>query len=286
MDYVFESEVYKDGVKIVKTRDDVFTTEDDGSISFKGEKTVLRADGTSLYITQDIGVAVQRSGKPCYYVVASPQTHHFKTLFSIMESLENSFEGIHLSYGMVELPDGKMKSRLGRVVEVDELFEDMLTEAQPRMWNKNRYSAYPVVIAALKFHLLDFTLKSSIRFDPDEALAYEGRTGPYVLYTIARLDSLLEKMSLGEYDGQAEGYERDLVLRLLEWPDVFDKISPHRITGWLFRVCKSFNTFYGNTKFVAHEREEALAALFQRLRTELALGMSLLGCKVPEKVKL
>lgn len=283
---VFESKLYLDGVEIVKTRDDVFTKEDDGSISYKGEKTVLRADGTSLYITQDIGVANSRANLPCYYVVGSPQQHHFKTLFSIMGEVNPEFEGTHLSYGMVELPDGKMKSREGRVVEVDALFDDLVSKATAKMWNQQRWAASPVAEAALKFHLLDFTFKSNIKFNPDEALSYEGRTGPYVLYTLARIDSLLEKMTVGEYDGQSEGLERELVLRMLEWPDVFTEISPHRITAWLFRVCKAFNSLYGNTTFVGNAREASLAALFQRVRNEVAEAFSILSMRVPDKIKL
>lgn len=279
----YESETYEVGRDLVEEGRErgIFEERSDGAVVFdlerigmEGEKVLLRPDGTTVYMTQDLGTAKLRFDEydpdRMVFVVGDEQEYHFQVLFGILAELDPSLEGRlhHLSYGMVDLPEGKMKSREGKVVDADDLMDEMnqLGEAAVR----ERYSdleedevahrAEVIGQAALKFHLLDYNPRTNIQFNPEESIAFQGRTGPYCLYSYARVQSLRRRVGgWPELDDEqrrtalrALETERELevVRQLREWPETvrkaYDELDPSEITDFAYHLAKAFSSLYND----------------------------------------
>ena len=314
----YESETYLLGKEFVDAglEKGVFYRKEDGSVwidlSQEGmdEKIVLRSDGTAVYITQDIGTAVQRYRdfqlSNMIYVVANEQDYHFKVLFLILEKLgykwaKNCF---HLSYGMVDLPSGKMKSREGTVVDADELVQEMIDRAQnisndlgklDGMKKEDAVMLYEMIgLAALKYYILKVDPKKSMLFDPNESIDFNGNTGPFIQYTYARIQSLRRK-----YTGRVNNIqhvliiekEKDLIKKLIAFPSVIqdaaNNYSPAIIANYVYELVKDYNNYYQSTSILNAENSKVVCfrlALSLKVGEVIKTSMHLLGLKVPSRM--
>jgi arginyl-tRNA synthetase len=296
----FESETYKKGKEeILKGLEQgLFYKEEDGSVWVDLEeikldkKVLLRKDGTALYMTQDIGTAIYRHGdwpfNQLIYVVGSEQIYHFKVLFYILKKLgyQWSDQLYHLSYGMVNLPEGKMKSREGTVVDADDLIDSLRDGAMEEIASKGREEvvgdvagvAEKIALGALHYFLLQTTPSKDMIFNPKESLSFNGNTGPYLQYMGARISSILRKASeLGVSTNNSDEAislltneaEWDLIKTLGEYPKVVEKAAinqdPSQIATFLYDVAKQFSRFYHDCPIVTAEDKTLAGA-----RLELA----------------
>lgn len=314
----YESNTYLLGREIVRTglEKGVFQRKEDGSVWIDlndvglDEKAVLRKDGTSLYVTQDLGVAVERFDSmkldDAIYVVGSEQIYHFKVLFQIFKRLgfqwaENC---THLSYGMVYLPEGKMKSREGKVVDADDLMDEMKQMSLDVM-ERSHFSIDPdrrhkiaeeIGSGAIKYYILKFNPQKDIHFDPAKSLSFEGATGAYIQYCHARINSVLKKIS-GDYfrDFNVEHLgtpeEIALIRTLMQYPEIVQtgarELNPSRLAGYLWETAKSFNVFYTRNRIVNDAEPEvtlARAALSAATSKVIASGLTLLGIAPVEEM--
>ena len=318
----YESETYLLGKDLVEEGLDqgIFRRLDDGAVAcdlnqlpepLDKDKILLRSDGTSVYMTQDLGTAMRRFEDHdidrLIYVVGDEQRYHFRVLFGILGLLRPELEGRmkHLSYGMVELPEGKMKSREGTVVDADDLMEGMvslareeLAERYPELEGEELDRRAEVIgLAAIKFYILDFNPTTTVHFDPKEALDFEGRTGPYAQYTYARIQSIGQKLGWAAPHDEAFaalGTERelDLMAELRAWPHTLEvaarDLDPGKITEWIFRVCKSFNKLYNDDDHRIRElegpRRDGLLLLSQATAEAVAAGLELVGVETLEQM--
>lgn len=313
----YESETYLPGKKFVEEglKEGVFFKKEDGSVwidlSAEGldEKLVLRKDGTSVYITQDLGLAQQKYEEFKYdqsiYVIADEQNYHMKVLKLILQKLGKPYaEGIyHLSYGMVELPSGRMKSREGTVVDADDLIEEMVNVARNKTEELGKVKDFSeaeltelydtLALGALKFFLLRVDPKKRMIFNPEESIDFHGFTGPFVQYTHARIKSILRKSTAGP--GKPESgllkLEKDLTVLLEQYPAIIEQAvaehNPSVIAIYVFNLAKTFNTFYTEHSVLNAESDEKknLRLMLSELTANtIASGMSLLGIKVPERM--
>ncbi|MEJ7736552.1 MAG: arginine--tRNA ligase [Chitinophagaceae bacterium] len=315
----YESETYLPGKRFVEEGLDkgIFIKKEDGSIWIDltedglDEKLVLRKDGTSVYITQDLGLAKQKyedfKTDLSLYVIADEQNYHMKVLKLICRKLEMPFaDGIdHLSYGMVELPGGKMKSREGTVVDADDLVDEMLatarfhTEALGKVKDFNEEELkelYEVIgMGAMKFYLLRVDPKKRMVFNPEESIDFHGFTGPFIQYTHARIKSVLRKeMPKAGFNIQNAGLlplEKELIITLEQYPSVIEQaaieFNPSVVANYGFQLAKTFNSFYTTHSIASAESEEK-----KQLRLQISVmtanvihsSMQLLGIKVPERM--
>jgi arginyl-tRNA synthetase len=323
----YESGTYKLGKDIIEKGlgKGVFRKDETGSIVFdlpedefgkdkEGElkkQTVLRADGTSVYMTQDIGTAVSRFEKYKFekliYVVGNEQIFHFKVLFKILESLGYDWakDLHHFSYGMISLPDGKMKSREGKVVDADNLLEEVekLVSVQVKEHEseiekedlENR--AKVIALGAIKFQLLRVRPTQDIEFDPKESVAIEGFTGPYCQYAYARISGILrnaqEKNISEKPDFSLLGNkeELELVQKLIQFPEALEKageeLNPLRIITQVYEIAQAFNLFYNNHQVLDENDEKITSARIELAKATgeaIKSGMNLLGIGVLEKM--
>ena len=317
----YESELYESGKKVVfaglKKR--VFVKDDNKNIVAPLEsyglpnKVVLRCDGTSVYITQDLYLAEQRYKDYKYdqslYVVASEQNLHFRQLFKIIELLQKPFAGklYHLGYGLVHLPSGRMKSREGTVIDADDLMDEIsslalkeVNERYPNLSQKEREDrAEKIGLAAIKFYMLKTDPVRDIVFNPEESLKFEGETGPYLQYTYARASSVLRKAGkvLGklnysklDYSKLAEINEHNLILLLSKFPeqirDAAQQYKPHLLCRYLLDLAQQFNEFYHARKIISDDEKlmKTRLELASAVRQVLSLGLGLLGIKVLEEM--
>lgn len=313
----YESDTYLLGKKMIDEglAKGVFF-EEDGAIwvdlSDVGldRKVLKRSDGTSVYITQDLGLAVRRRAEHAFsamvYVVGHEQEYHFKVLFAILKKLGYEWAGNlhHLSYGLVFLPEGKMKSREGKVVDADDSIDEVKTLAADEV--RKRFPdladaevserAEIIGMAALKFFLLRVTPTQSIRYNPKEAISFEGATGPYVQYAHARIASIRSEETLLpvrdiNFDLLASAEEKAVVLKLLQYPNVLadsaSAYNPSLVCTYLIELAHGFNTFY-HAHHVLRAESEALKharlALISAVQITLRNGLSVLGIKAPEKM--
>ncbi len=318
--YYYESDTYLLGKDIIEEGLDkgIFYKKEDGSVwidlTAEGldEKLVLRADGTSVYITQDLGTAQLKYDdfgvEKSIYVVGNEQDYHFRVLFLILEKLGKTWaKGLfHLSYGMVDLPSGKMKSREGTVVDADDLMDEMVDTARERTEElgkvegfnaEEKASLYEMIgLGALKFFLLKVEPKKRLLFDPKESIDFQGHTGPFIQYTHARIRSVMSKASynkkLTAHYGQPLGrLEKELVVSLAKYPDVIaaagKEYSPAHIANYVFELSKLFNKFYHEESILKAED-----SVVRDFRLDLAAAtakvidkaMALLGIRVPERM--
>ncbi len=271
--YLFGKEIVFDGLKR-----GVFYKESDGSIWVNNEdvgldkKILLRSDGTSIYITQDLGTAVKRYEKYGFdsliYIVGQEQEYHFKTLFAILKKLGFTWAQnlTHLSYGMVMLPEGKMKSREGTVVDADNLLSELENMSLDLLKEKGRFedpaelnnTAYKVSIAALKYYLLNFSTTKDISFIPEQSISFDGNTGPYLQYTTARINSLLKKSGYIENSNyeitSINDDEWTIILQLSTFETILqktaDQMSPLDLCNFVYDLARLFNKFYQDNSII------------------------------------
>ncbi|MEM8566731.1 MAG: arginine--tRNA ligase [Bacteroidota bacterium] len=301
----------------------VFFKKEDGSVwvdlSDQGldQKLLLRSDGTSVYMTQDIGTAILRfrdfpSIARQVYTVGNEQEYHFKVLFLILEKLGYTWakECYHLSYGMVDLPSGKMKSREGTVVDADDLMQEMLDTAEEHTkelgkiegfsGEQARVLYYNLGLGALKYFLLKVDPKKRMLFDPNESIQFQGHTGPFIQYTHARISAILRKATqiglddLGDSLAKLESLEpvEISVIKLIS--DFKEKIqeaahhySPDVIAQYAYELAKEYNRFYQEISIFNEEdtRKLKFRITFSRLTAQtISQAMALLGIKVPERM--
>jgi arginyl-tRNA synthetase len=326
----YESDTYKLGKDAIQEgmKKKVFTRSANGSIvfplppeKFGQEKgglpklvTVLRPDGTSLYITQDIATSILKITEHrldySIYVVGSEQEYHFKCLFEILAALGYAWakDCYHLSYGMVYLPEGKMKSREGKVVDADDLIAQMKALAADEIRARDPEAllseeeiarrADTIGVGAIKYYLLRVKPTQSINFDPQESISFDGFTGPYCQYAYARICGILQKSASGAADMQAADFEalgnpEELMLlqKLMQLPEeiasAVAEINPARLAGHIFNTARAFNQFY-NRHPVLHVSDQGLMharlALIQATAQVIRNGLYLLGIDVLENM--
>lgn len=317
--YYYESNTYLLGKDTVEEglEKGVFFKKPDGSVWIDltadglDQKLVLRADGTSVYITQDLGTAEMKYDDfkmdESIYVVGNEQDYHFKVLFLILQKLGKSWaQGLyHLSYGMVDLPSGKMKSREGTVVDADDLIAEMVETAKQKtelLGKVNSFSEdekknlyYQIGMGALKYFLLKVEPKKRLLFDPSESIDFQGNTGPFIQYTHARIKSLLGKTGFSGSRGvdvAISATELDMILLLSKYPlelaEAAKAHSPATLANYLYEVAKLFNKFYHEVPPILKEEDQDLKQhrlnLSMLSGNVLKSGMRLLGIGVPERM--
>ena len=315
----YESETYKLGKSAVEDglEKGVFYKKDDGSVwidlSDEGldEKLVLRSDGTSVYMTQDIGTAIQRSKdfsvNGMVYTVGNEQDYHFKVLFLILKKLGYTWadELFHLSYGMVNLPNGRMKSREGTVVDADDLIVEMKTTAEEISKDLGKLDGYSeaqkqevyntIGLGALKYFMLKVDPKKSMVFNPEESIDFQGNTGPFIQYTYARIQAIIRKSAHDQnqvIDGVSlHEKEVELIKQLEAYPSVIQQAakqySPAIIANYVYDLVKTYNSFFQNVSiFGADTSEETLlrAQLSQWVGNVIKSGFGMLGINVPDRM--
>ena len=316
----YESETYLLGKDIVQRglEQGVFYRKEDGSVWVDlttdglDEKLVLRSDGTSVYITQDFGTAIKRIEEDfpkvegMIYTVGNEQDYHFKVLFLILQKLGFAWAKklYHLSYGMVELPNGKMKSREGTVVDADDLMEEMVQVAEELSQELGKLDGYTqqqkqqlyrvIGLGALKYYILKVDPKKKIAFNPQESIDFQGNTGPFIQYTYARIQSILRRA--GELPhlptiGDLHPKERELIKQLSLFAGVVqqaaDTYSPALIANYVYELVKEFNSFYQNVSILGEEDATKRALrihLSRKVGEVIATGFGLLGIEVPERM--
>jgi arginyl-tRNA synthetase len=313
----YESDTFLIGKDVVEEglKKDVFYKKEDGSVWVDltedglDEKLVLRADGTAVYMTQDIGTAIDRfedfpSLNRIIYTVGNEQDYHFQVLFLILKKLgyEWAEHCYHLSYGMVDLPDGKMKSREGKVVDADDLMEEVVQMAKDStqerghlegMNDKQRTELNEMIgLGGLKYYLLKVDPHKRMKFNPDESIELNGNTGPFIQYAHARIQSLLSKVSESENIALAiHNPEKEIVKLLADYPAVVkeagNNYSPALIANYTYELVKAFNSFY-QTYSVMNEMDESLKnariVISKNVAKVIKSSMRLLGIDVPNRM--
>lgn len=317
----YESDTYLLGKDVIEDglRQSVFFKKEDGSVwvdltdEGMDQKLLLRGDGTSVYITQDIGTCELKhkdfSFDKSVYVVGNEQDYHFKVLFHIMKKLGRDYsEGLyHLSYGMVDLPSGKMKSREGTVVDADDLMQEMFDTAEKhttelgKVEGLNEEEAQELYrtlgLGALKYFLLKVDPKKRMLFDPQESIEFQGNTGPFIQYTHARISAILRRAAQRELEPavgdieELDAKEVDVINILVRYPSAIvqaaDEYSPALVAQYVYDLAKSYNGFYQEVSIFNEEDENkllfriALSAMVARI---IHHGMALLGVRVPERM--
>jgi arginyl-tRNA synthetase len=320
----YESDTYVLGRDIVSEglEKGLFFKKPDGStwvdLTDEGldEKLLLRSDGTSVYMTQDLGTAdlkYQDSGfDQSIYVVGNEQNYHFDVLFMILKKLGRPYaDGLHhLSYGMVDLPSGKMKSREGTVVDADDLVEEMVETAKIKTAELGKIDDFSeeeaaqlystLALGALKYFLLKIDPKKRMMFNPEESIQFQGHTGPFIQYTHARISAILRKgeelkidlhQSHVNMEWNLHETERDLIATLNEYKndlmDAADNYAPSIIANYCFELAKNYNRFYTEVSIFKEanlDRRNFRVALSRQTAQTIKHGMSLLGIDVPERM--
>jgi arginyl-tRNA synthetase len=316
--FYYESETYLLGKDIIEEglEKGVFFRKDDNSVwidlTAEGldEKLVLRSDGTSVYMTQDMGTAQLKYNDyhmdKSIYVVGNEQDYHFKVLFTILKRLgKEGADGLfHLSYGMVDLPSGKMKSREGTVVDADDLMTEMEQTAKEQTEANGKIDSFTedeklalyhtIGMGALKYFLLKVDPKKRLLFDPNESVDFQGHTGPFIQYTHARIRSVLSRAQIIDVPNTYTNIapeERDLIVILTQFPEIIksaaDAYSPALIANYVYELAKIFNKFY-HEKSILQAEDEASKQFRFRLSAAsgkvINKGMKLLGIEVPERM--
>ena len=315
--YLLGKDVVADGIE-----KGVFFKKEDGSVWIDltdeglDEKIVLRSDGTAVYMTQDIGTAIQRVNDyqditGMVYTVGNEQDYHFKVLFLILKKLGFSWAGQlhHLSYGMVDLPSGKMKSREGTVVDADDLMEEMTQTAKNISEELGKLEGYSedekhglyrmIGLGALKYYILKVDPKKRILFNPEESVDFQGNTGPFIQYTYARIQSILRKAEDTKVDlskvleptSELHPKEKELIKQLQSYPEIIqlaaENYSPAVIANYIYDLVKEFNSFYQQVSILGEtdELKKVLRVqLAKKVSEVIESGFNLLGINVPERM--
>lgn len=318
--YYYESNTYLLGKKIIDKgiKSGVFFKKEDGSVWIDltddglDEKLLLRSDGTSVYMTQDLGTAYNRLEdipdlNGMIYTVGNEQDYHFKVLFLILKKLGFNWSKslYHLSYGMVDLPSGKMKSREGTVVDADNLIYEMtnkaedITESSGKLEfisKEERNSLYSTIgLGALKYYILKVDPKKRILFDPEASIDFNGNTGPFIQYTYARIKTLInnvkEKTFSIDESLKIENKEKELIKHLGRYPEIIflagNQYSPAIIANYLYDLVKSYNTFYQNINILKTDNlklQNFRIALSKKVAEVIKNASYLLGIEVPNRM--
>ena len=319
--YYYESDTYLLGKEFVAEglKTGVFFKKEDGSVwcdlteDGLDEKIVLRSDGTAVYMTQDIGTAIQRIKDfpdvgGMVYTVGNEQDYHFKVLFLILKKLGFDWAKnlYHLSYGMVDLPSGKMKSREGTVVDADDLIQEMADTAEEISKELGKLDEYneeekkalykTIGLGALKYYILKVDPKKRILFDPKESIDFQGNTGPFIQYTYARIQSILRKSedainSTIVSELSLHEKEKQLLKQLEQFPEVIqnaaEQHSPALIANYTYDLVKDFNSFYQNVSILGADKEEEKVFRVQLSKTvgqTIKNAFNVLGINVPERM--
>ena len=317
----YESQTYLLGKDIVAEglEKGIFYRRDDGSVWIDlredglDEKLLLRGDGTSVYMTQDLGTALSRQRDEnlngIIYVVGNEQNYHFQVLKLVLKKMGYAWSDdiFHLSYGMVELPEGKMKSREGTVVDADDLIADMVTTAREMSEELGKLDgmtpeeqdaiAHIVGLGALKYFILKVDPKKTMLFNPRESIDFNGNTGPFIQYTYARIRSVLRKAAEAGIAGSAPeglaliGEEVELIKYLADFPQTILQAgatySPSVIGAYVYDLAKMYNSYYHDHSILREEREDVRSfrvALSQLVASVIGRGMALMGIDVPERM--
>ncbi|MBJ59380.1 MAG: arginine--tRNA ligase [Flavobacteriales bacterium] len=315
----YESDTYLLGKAVIQEGLDkgTFFKRDDGSVWIDltadglDEKILLRSDGTAVYMTQDIGTAIQRHQdfdfSHMVYTVGNEQDYHFKVLFLILDKLGYDWAKncYHLSYGMVDLPSGKMKSREGTVVDADDLMQDMVASAKAIAQHLGKLDGMDdsesellyenIGMGALKYFMLKVDPKKRMLFDPKESIDFNGNTGPFIQYTHARIQTMVKKYNKEpEYDLdglELTDKERVLIKQINNFPTIIQEaansFNPALIANYVYDLVKEFNGFYQNVPILIGEDKNQVAyriALCQMVARVIKTGMKLLGVNVPDRM--
>ncbi len=318
--YYYESNTYLLGKEVVQIglEKGVFEKDPDGSVWIDltsdglDRKIVLRSDGTAVYMTQDIGTAIQRVKDfpdvgGMVYTVGNEQDYHFKVLFLILKKLgfdwsDNLF---HLSYGMVDLPSGKMKSREGTVVDADDLMEDMTQTAKELAESLGKLEGYSdtekaklystIGLGALKYYILKVDPKKRILFNPEESVDFAGNTGPFIQYTYARIQSILRKADFDFKQTvtllELHPKEKELIKQLELYPEIIQNAannhSPALIANYTYDLVKEYNSFYQTVSILGEEettKKVFRVQLSKKVADTIQSSFRLLGIDVPERM--
>ena len=318
--YYYESNTYLLGKEVVQfgLEKGIFEKDPDGSVWIDltddglDRKIVLRSDGTAVYMTQDIGTAIQRvKDYPdvggMVYTVGNEQDYHFKVLFLILKKLgfnwaENLY---HLSYGMVELPSGKMKSREGTVVDADDLMEEMIETASKIATELGKLDGYSeedksklfkmIGLGALKYYILKVDPKKQILFNPEESVDFAGNTGPFIQYTYARIQSILRKadfnLTIEITNLELHQKEKELLKQIELFPEVIQNAaqnhSPALIANYTYDLVKEYNSFYQAVSILGEEnilKKTFRVQLSKKVGETIKIALELLGIEVPERM--
>jgi len=315
----YESDTYLLGKNMVEygLQKGVFYMKEDGSVWIDltadglDEKIVRRRDGTSVYITQDIGLILNKYEEykcdESIYVVGDEQNYHFKVLKLIAQKLQLPSAGAihHLSYGMIELPTGKMKSREGTVVDADDIIDEMMEISKQKTEELGKVKDFTdaelqelyntIGLGALKFFLLRVDPKKRMIFNPEESIDFHGFTGPFVQYTYARIKSILRKLQVTGYKLQVGNgllnLEKQVITQLEQFPTIINEAAtehdPSKLAIYIFNLAKTYNTFYTEHSVTNAETEEKKifrSQLSQLTAQTIKTGMALLGMNVPERM--
>ena len=318
--YYYESKTYLLGKEIIDLglEKKIFYKKNDNSIWIDlkddglDEKLLLRSDGTSVYITQDLGTAVQRKKDydPIHgmvYTVGNEQDYHFNVLFTILRKLGYKWASNlhHLSYGMVDLPSGKMKSREGIVVDADDIIEEMRLTAREISNNLGKINTFSeeeknrlfndIGLGALKYHILKVDPRKKIMFDPKKSIDFQGNTGSFIQYAYARIQSIIRKSEINYNnisDNTKIGHkEKDLIKHLMLFPSIIkqsgEQYNPSMIVNYLFELVKSFNSFYQNVNILGEkdlEQKKIRLILTEIVGLNIKSSCCLLGINVPKRM--
>jgi len=321
----YESDIYNKGKTIVEEAflKNIFGKKEDGSIYVDlseynlDEKILLRADGTSVYITQDIGVAYERyheyTPDRMIYVVGNEQNYHFEVLKTILKNkLNQKWADIiyHYSYGMVELPEGKMKSREGKVVDADDLIEEMMIRAEERtkllgktedLPPEQLYKLYFIIaIGAIKYYILKVAPEKNIMFNPEESIDFDGNTAPFIQYTYARIQSVLRKAKETNNDYFIDNVnenidvndkEKELLINIYLFSKILneaiDSLSPNMIANYIYELAKLYNQYYHDYSILKAGSDDLIKyrlLISKLIGNIIKYSMYLLGIEVPEKM--
>ncbi len=320
--YYYESNTYLLGKEVVQfgLEKGIFEKDPDGSVWIDltadglDRKIVLRSDGTAVYMTQDIGTAIQRVKDfpdvgGMVYTVGNEQDYHFKVLFLILKKLgfEWADSLYHLSYGMVELPSGKMKSREGTVVDADDLMAEMTTTAQQISEELGKLEGYSstekavlfqtIGLGALKYYMLKVDPKKQMMFNPEESVDFAGNTGPFIQYTFARIQSILRKADFAfenvitSSEVEMHEKEKELIKQILLFPEVIQNAAVHHspalVANYTYELVKEFNSFYQQVSILGeenHDKKVFRVQLSKSVGNTIKNAFQLLGIDVPERM--
>jgi arginyl-tRNA synthetase len=318
--YYYESNTYLLGKEVVQfgLEKGIFEKDPDGSVWIDltpdglDRKIVLRSDGTAVYMTQDIGTAIQRVKDfpdvgGMVYTVGNEQDYHFKVLFLILKKLGFDWaeDLFHLSYGMVELPSGKMKSREGTVVDADDLMEEMTSTAGKISTELGKLEGYSeeekaklfktIGLGALKYYILKVDPKKQILFNPEESVDFAGNTGPFIQYTYARIQSILRKadfdLNVNASELELHPKEKELLKQIELFPEVIQNAannhSPALIANYTYELVKEYNSFYQTVSILGEEDKSKKifrVLLSKKVAETIKSAFKLLGIEVPERM--
>ncbi len=314
----YESETYKLGKSLILNglKEGVLYAREDGSVWANLEeegldhKLLLRSDGTSVYMTQDVGTASQRFSEFEFdshiYVVGNEQNYHFQVLALVLKKLGYEWADrlFHLSYGMVELPEGKMKSREGTVVDADDLMDEMEETARKMSEELGKLDEYgeeeknliyrQVGMGALKYFILKVDARKNMTFDPRESVDFNGNTGPFIQYTYARIKSLIRKgADIKKQAGETPLIDKEvgLIRMLYDYPELIreaaESLNPSLVANYLYELAKEFNQYYHDHSILSAEKEEQVQfrlLLVEVIGNVIESGMKLLGIEMPERM--